>query len=141
MLGPVVPTSWQNALVGYLCGLMAAVYPGPAGVVATVWAVAFVRGRELVILAVCLGFGLAVGLDRERAEPLSWPGKRTVHVAGRIESARTFLDAATCAWWSRTPLIWTPDSPCRPKCYGTGTIRRSFRERGNVSRPSLFCAP
>lgn len=150
MLGPVVPTSWQNALVGYLCGLMAAVYPGPAVVVATVWAVAFVRGRELVILAVCLGFGLAVGLDRERAEPLSWPGKRTVHVAGRIESARTFpgrslrlvvTDAVDLDSGQSLPakVLWYWDDP--PFIPGTGQrfeaklVLRTLMGRSNFGLP------
>ncbi len=83
-LGPIALAPWQKAFAAYVCGLMAAVYPGPACVLACVVAAAQARGREVAVMLVCLGLGLAVGLGRERTEPVIWPGKRTVHIAGRI---------------------------------------------------------
>lgn len=95
-LGPVAPTPWQKALAGYLCGLMLPVYPGPVLVLATAWIAVFVRGREYLLLAASLGLGVVVGLGLEHSEPLSWPGKLTVHVEGRIESVRTYPGRGLC---------------------------------------------
>lgn len=86
----MTPTPWQHALVGYICGLMLPVYPGPTVTVAVVWCVAFVRGRGLLVLVASLGLGMLIEMELTRPKPLVWPGKRAVRVAGRIESVRTY---------------------------------------------------
>lgn len=149
-LGPIALAPWQKAFAAYVCGLMAAVYPGPACVLACVVAAAQARGREVAVMLVCLGLGLAVGLGRERTEPVIWPGKRTVHIAGRIESAQTYpgrslrlivADAVDLESGQPLPgkILWYWDDP--PLVPGTGQgfearlVLRALAGRTNFGLP------
>lgn len=150
VLGPIALAPWQKVFSAYVCGLMAAVYPGPACVLAVAVAVACARGRELAVMALCLGLGLAVGSGREARAPLAWPGKRTMHVAGRVESVRTYpgqgvrlvvTDAVDLD--SRVPMpakfLWYWDDP--PRVPGVGRefearlVLRALAGRANFGLP------
>lgn len=84
----MTPLPWQLGVAGYVCGILAWAHALPAGLACVLAALAFARGRTLVLMAACFGAGLLVGAPPDRPDPQDlW--NMQVRVRGVVDEVRT----------------------------------------------------